>query len=413
MPRPGETSTSESYTLHPPRQARQTTALAFSRTDGGGLGTYGGGRHLLAQGFTKTRSDASVLVWDVTRLPQMAHSSQGMGVVDSFDAVEGSDRPKPYAQLLPSETVNDLAWLSPSLLAVATQRQPIRVFDVRAPSSGPSNTLQPVFQFGSHGTGLMTSGSNGGAQQTGPGAKIISLRLEADPFSSFRLASIDETPLFMPAAQSSTPSSIVAQAHYYSPSLREPRSGPSTSAAFIAGGVVRIWDSRWPREEVFGLAAAGEAGLGTPAMSVEWDLEREGRIGVLEKAGTISVWDLWEAEGGESPRDEGRPLTLAGEPYRGAHLLITISCDLAVLAVLTLPVAVRAVPPPPPPAAYSTFLFPPRPATESSTVPKIVAFSAKAGGEVLWPDFHQRQVVRIPPCVPLCPSPKCTDLYSI
>lgn len=64
----------------------------------------------------------------------------------------------------------------------------------------------------------------------------------------------------------------------------------------------------------------------------------------------------------------------------------------------------HAVSPPAPPAVYSSFVFPPRAVTGGgeetpSAIPRVVTFSAKAGGEVLWPKFHQRQRVRSPPFV--------------
>lgn len=323
FPRPGEMTASESFTLHPPRQARQTTALAFSRPE------YGY-RHLLAQGFTKTRSDASVLVWDITRIGALA--SGGLGVYDQDGvAVDGGagaqDRPKPVNQLIPSETIHDLAWLSPSLLAVATQRQPIRLYDVRAPSS--AGTAQPVLQFGSHGSGLMTGhaggasgGSSNGGSQGPAGGKVISLKVAADPFSAVRLASVDETPLAAPLAPAASAPA------YYSPSLRgEPRTAPA-SAAFSAGGVVRVWDQRAPRAEVFALGAAGEGGLRSAAMSCEWDAETYGRLAVLEHAGGISVWDTYEPSV-EAAGDESRALTLVGEPYRGESVRRAVRFFLA------------------------------------------------------------------------------------
>jgi len=314
---------SESTTLHPPRQARQTTALAFSRPD------YGY-RNLLAQGFTKTRSDASVLVWDITRMDALAGAgpgptSAGLGVSEQEPSDGLSpDRPKPFSQLIPAETVNDLTWLSPSLLAVATQRQPIRLYDIRAPPTG--GTVQPVLQFGSHGSGLMTgnsggSGSQGANAQAGAGVKVISLKLTADPFSPFRLASIDETPVALPTTSTVGAAAGLAQA-YYSPSLREPRVSPA-SAGYLLGGVVRVWDQRAPAHEVFSLAAANDGGLRSAAMSCEWDAEHDGRLAVLERAGDISVWDLCrpgaDAMGGGDTLDEDRSLSIVSEPWRGTY----------------------------------------------------------------------------------------------
>lgn len=251
-------------------------------------------------------------------------SSSGLGVSEQEPSDGLSpDRPKPFSQLIPAETVNDLTWLSPSLLAVATQRQPIRLYDIRAPPTG--GTVQPVLQFGSHASGLMTGNSGGSAlqgsgTQTGAGLKVISLKLAADPFSRFRLASIDETPLALPTTTGGTATGL-AQA-YYSPSLREPRVSPS-SAGYLLGGVVRIWDQRAPAHEVFSLAAANDGGLRSAAMSCEWDAEHEGRLGVLERAGDISVWDLCgpgsDVMGGGSALDEDRSLSLLSEPWRGTY----------------------------------------------------------------------------------------------
>lgn len=61
-----------------------------------------------------------------------------------------------------------------------------------------------------------------------------------------------------------------------------------------------------------GWGGGGE--LRTGAVGVKWDLEREGRLVVLERGGDLSVWDLVDPFKGEG---EGRGgLVVKGEPIR-------------------------------------------------------------------------------------------------
>ncbi|KAL7411118.1 hypothetical protein BDY24DRAFT_148386 [Mrakia frigida] len=409
------------FTLIPPRASRTTTCLAFSPPTQDGTSVP----FLLAQGFTKIRTDSSVFIWDVSRMHNLNSSSSdprsegAAGGPRGFflpldpsggtpgDAVTGtsttskSGRPSPLYSLIPSETILDLTWMDSSLLAVSTAKQYIRLYDIRTGSS------HPCLQFGptpgsSSSLGQPSSstsnlpGTSPTATSSGGGGRLLASGMASDPFSIHRLAAYDEGLPLSSLTSSNQPTS-----------LRDGRSS-SESGGGPSGGTVRVWDTRSPRMQVLRLdgpvvkpagggagsavgggravgagavtAAGGGGELRTGAVAVKWDLEREGRLVVLERGGDLSLWDLVDPLKGEGGGEGLGPLVVKGEPIRippGPHSNSTTSLTFS-------------------------YVHPDRNQDASDEEPaseelqcRLATFSAAQGGEVLWPEVIERSPLAI------------------
>lgn len=229
-----------------------------------------------------------------------------------------ADKRKPLGQLSQSDTVNDLAWLSASVLAVATQRQHIMLYDVRTPAS-PGGHL-PILQFGPRAYGPANyAPGNGTSGVVGSGPAFerpTPIGLETDPFSEDILA------CWYAAGN------VKARAPQRE-SLRESKSnGGNMGWVGAGGGLVRVWDKRAPEREVFKLEEGdGESGgLLSGPTGIKWDPERRGRLVISERGGTIGVWDLVNPQGETDEsledgqdQDPERRLVVVGEPIRSEY----------------------------------------------------------------------------------------------
>lgn len=296
--------------------------------------------------------------------------------------------------------------MDPSILAVSTQRNYVRLYDVRTGSPhavlqfGPPTSSSPNLPV------ALPAGANNGHASS---ALAVSGRFQAsglasDPFSSYRLAAWDEGPPM------STLTGTVQ------PSLRDGRAGVVVDSP--SGGTVRIWDSRSPRTEVLrldgpapggGKTGGGSKGGGelrTGAVGVKWDLEREGRLVVLERGGDLSVWDMVDPlrGGGKEGEREGVPLVIKGEPIRSECFPVALLFPLDLLTHSRLGFVLE-VPPGPLPTQSSAFTFSYiRPkllnaTTEASSAAelqcRLAIFSRDQGGEIRWPDIIERSPVSL------------------
>ncbi|CED83292.1 Uncharacterized conserved protein, contains WD40 repeats [Phaffia rhodozyma] len=380
--------------LQPPRQSRTCTSLAFSTP-------HPGQSHLLAQGFTKARSDPCVLIWDVTQLERshLASAREGYDVDDlrrgsaqegtfiplDFPSLSSSgmygldtglEKIKPCVSLVPSETILDLAWMGPNLLAVSTQRQHIRLFDIRSPSSIGANP-QPVIQFGgSQGAfiGGSPSMSRNGLAPANAG-RMIATGLSADPFSEDRLAAYDEGP----------PSNLSLAGS--GASLRD--GIKSTLTAFgTTGGPVRVWDKRAPKNEVIKLDGPGGM-LRGGALGVMWDLEKPGRLIVTEKGGGLAIFGL------VSPKRRDETSELApDEPVESLTELVVEGEAMKIPPITN--------------ASTVTLAYPGLTVAHEKPQSQIAVFTPSRGGEIIWPVIPERSPLLFSESSTLSFGPKLT-----
>lgn len=233
-------STSGSIATLPMRHARACTSLAWSKTD----------PNILVAGYDKTRSEPSLLVWDVRRsLATRPGEPQGSGILprqttplslsrflgeasirerrmsraDSRPEVTiKTANPEPTARFCPSESVNSVetSFFSPSTVYVSSATRQVRILDTR--SGWPDAVVWSV------------------------GSRAV-YNLSACPSNEHLFASSEEG----------------------------------------LSGVVRVWDARMNAVEVLNV----ETGRGGVA-GLSWNAARPTQLGVGTKEGGVLVYDV-------------------------------------------------------------------------------------------------------------------------
>jgi WD40 repeat protein len=217
----------------------------------------------LACGLDKTRSEYSLLIWDLADVISRAPDSNGKPFARPLDRLEvrtgatalsgvvsgsatptasdTSSQPRHIQHYCPSETVNSVSFLHSELyhLLASSSNKIIRLFDLRSPAN--INTAAQTA-----GTASWTTRAVWG--------------LSPDPTNEHRFASYEDG----------------------------------------GQGLVRIWDRRRPGADLLGFEAGGG---GVCQISWETGWTSRGRLGVATREGGVSVWDVIS---GQSPKDAGR-----------------------------------------------------------------------------------------------------------
>lgn len=236
------------------KQNRAVTSLSFSAID----------PNYLACGLDKTRSEYSLLIWDLADAISRAPDANGKPFTRPLDRLEvrtgatplsgiasgsvtptASDtgsQPRHIQHYCPSETVNSVSFLQTDLyhLLASSSNKIIRMFDLRSPAN-----------------------VNAAAQSAGAAswATRAVWGLAPDPTNEHRFASYEDG----------------------------------------GQGIVRIWDRRRPGAELLGFEAGGG---GVCKISWESGWESRGRLGVATREGGVSVWDVINGQSSKTRNEE-------------------------------------------------------------------------------------------------------------
>lgn len=235
------------------RHNRACNALAFSKVD----------PHYLVAGYDKTRSECSLMVWDLElalagTYPSSAGRRFPLGSEGRLDIqFTSSTSAQPIQQLLPSETINAVDTLadSVSLILASSNGKTIRLLDLRTrlPSSNTSSSTPLAHQ----------------------------------PAVPSRLSSslLGTTPPPTQAQETNVAWSTQTRATYHlTSSPRDPHLFASAEEGL--GGTVRLWDTRYERGDVLNFEAA-RGGI----IHLAWD-EDSPHLGVGTRDGGVLVYDV-------------------------------------------------------------------------------------------------------------------------
>ncbi|KAJ9124538.1 hypothetical protein QFC24_003330 [Naganishia onofrii] len=268
------------------RHNRACNSLAFSKVD----------PHYLVAGYDKTRSECSLMVWDLElALSHGSYPSVPASAIGSRRFPLGSDgrldiqmmpgtgsSAQPIQQLLPSETINCVETLhdSVSLVLASSNAKLIRLLDLRTRIPSSSTSTAPVTP--QVHAGITTY------QPTIPSRLSASIASLHPPAASHHNPSTTPSPGV--SAELHVGWSTTTRAVY---NLVSSRANPYLVASNEEGlgGIVRIWDTRYAHSDVLNFEA-GRGGVGV----LQWDEDTRGRggqrLGVGTRDGGVLVYDV-------------------------------------------------------------------------------------------------------------------------